>query len=132
MTLEPVLRLAEVMAQHSLLNDSGIGIAWQRGQTPKQRRAELAERRRMLAEREEFVLEIATWLRANVTPIKTPKVNSYYMKHVVETAIGRYVSNGQLIAAALIAGYTHQYGTDSPNVGLGMSARDMKRITTMR
>lgn len=130
--LKPVLSLAEVMQQHPLLNDSGIGIAWQRGQTSEQRRAELADRRRMLAEREDFVLGIATWLRANVTPIKTPKVNSYYMKHVVETAIGRYVSNGQLIAAALIAGYSHQYGTDSPNVGLGMSARDLKPITTMR
>jgi len=46
------------------------------------------------------------------------------MKHVVEDAVGDYVSNGELIAAALMAGYPmgHPHG---PNVAFGMSKRDV-------
>lgn len=53
------------------------------------------------------------------------------MKHVVENAIGRYVSNGELIAAALIAGYPHRY-TDGLNAQFGMSTRDVRRMRSMR
>ena len=42
------------------------------------------------------------WLLDNVTPIKTPTVGSYVMKHVMERAGGAYVINGVFIAAALI------------------------------
>lgn len=42
-------------------------------------------------------------------------------------AISKYVTNGEFIAGALIAGYTFKY-TDGPNVEFGMSARDVKRI----
>ena len=51
------------------------------------------------------------------------------MKHVVEQSIG-YVTNGELIAAALIAGYTVKY-TDGPNPLLGMSERDVKRAANI-
>lgn len=66
--------------------------------------AELASGREKLAEREAVVLEIAAWLRENVAPIKTPTVGSYSMKHVVERAT-EYMTNGERIAAALVAGY---------------------------
>ncbi|MBF6340861.1 hypothetical protein IU450_33965 [Nocardia abscessus] len=125
----PMLSLAEVMEQHPQLGSFGIGVYKQPGQTPAQRQAELTDERKTLAEQEVWVVEIATWLRANLTPIKTPTVGSYDMKHMVEKAIGTYVTNGELIAAALIAGYPHRY-TDGPNLQLGMRSRDMKRIRT--
>ena len=78
-----------------------------------------------LPARETTVLETAEWLRENITPIKTLTVDSYGMKHVMERATGRYVTNGEFIAAALIVGYTFRYA--EPNVLFGMSARDLKR-----
>lgn len=123
----PGLTLAQVMEQHPQLSSFGIGIFDPRSKTPEQRQAELASERAELEEREAAVLNVAAWLTANVAPIKTPTVNSYRMKHVVEKAIGEYVTNGELIAAALVSGYTCNY-TDGPNPLLGMSERDVNRI----
>ncbi|MGH3947502.1 MAG: hypothetical protein ACRDSE_00020 [Pseudonocardiaceae bacterium] len=127
LTLGPTLSLAEVMERHPQLTSFGIGVYDPRCKTSEQRQAELAEERAVLAGREATVLEIAAWLRENVRPIKTPTVGSYGMKHVVERAIGKYVTNGEFIAAALMAGYAFKH-TDGPNVLLGMNARDVKRI----
>uniref|UniRef100_UPI003F4998ED hypothetical protein n=1 Tax=Sphaerisporangium sp. CA-236357 TaxID=3240030 RepID=UPI003F4998ED len=122
--------LAEVMQQHPRLNSFGIGVYNQRRKPLEQRQAELATNRQKLADDEARVLETAAWLRKNITPIKTPTVNSYGMKHVMEraTPTRRYVTNGTFIAAALIAGYTFKY-TEGPNVLFGMSARDVKRLS---
>jgi len=49
------------------------------------------------------------------------------MKHVVERAIGRYVANGELIAAALMAGYPMGPVAGS-NTAFGMSQRDVNRV----
>jgi hypothetical protein len=129
--LAPTLSLADVMQQHPQLNSFGIGVYEPRRKTPERRRAELADGRVALAGQEAKVLEIATWLRGNVTPIKTPTVGSYGMKHVVERANNKYVTNGELIAAALIAGYRFKY-TAGPNMLFGMSTRDVKRIDSAR
>jgi len=125
------LSLAEVMEQHPELGRFGIGTFEPRKKTPEQRGAELAEGRRELADREAFVIEIAGWLQENIAPIKTPTVGSYRLKHVVERAIGEYVANGELIAAALLAGYPFKY-TDGPNPLFGMSARDVDRVDGRR
>lgn len=123
----PMLSLAAVMEQHPLLSYFGIGAFRHRGQTAEQRRAEIAAGRTTLIEHEESVREIAIWLRDNVRPIKTPTVGSYGMKHVVEKTISRYVSNGEFIAAALIAGYPYRH-IDGPNADFGMSARDVGQL----
>jgi hypothetical protein len=80
-----------------------------------------------LVDREATVLQVAAWLRDNIAPIKTPSVDSYGMKLVVERAVGEYITNGEFIAAALIAGYGFKSG-DGPNMQFGMSARDVKRV----
>jgi hypothetical protein len=129
--LGPTLSLATVMQQHTQLNSFGIGVYEPRRKTPEQRQAELADEREALAGQEAKVLEIAAWLREHVTPIKTPTVGSYGMKHVVERAIGQYVTNGEFIAAALISGYRFKY-TAGPNMLFGMSARDVKRIDSAK
>ncbi|RSN48287.1 hypothetical protein [Actinomadura sp. WAC 06369] len=120
--------LAEVMQQHPQLNYFGIGVFEPLRKTAEQRRTELAAGREELAGSEAVVMETAAWLRENITPIKTPTVGSYGMKHVMEHATGVYVTNGEFIAAALIAGYTFKYTV--PNVLFGMSARDVKRMNS--
>lgn len=118
--------LAEVMQQHPLLGSFGIGVYNPMTKTVQQRQDELAADREELAGAEARVMEIAAWLRENITPIKTPTVSSYGVKHVMERESGMYVNNGEFIAAALIAGYTFKY--DQPNVLFGMSARDLNRM----
>lgn len=116
------------MERHRQLTTFGIGIFESSSKTPEQREAQLADERRKLVEREATVLKVAAWLRENVAPIKTPTVGSYRIKHAVENAVGEYVSNGELIAAALLASYACKY-TDGPNPLLGMAERDVKRVT---
>ena len=45
------------------------------------------------------------------------KVGSYGAKHLVERWAGRYVSNGALIVAAILAGYRVVRDDNSPNCG---------------
>ncbi|WP_088283656.1 hypothetical protein [Kineosporia sp. A_224] len=118
--------LAEVMQEHPLLSNFGIGVFDAHRKTTEQRRDELEEGRAILAGREAVIFDTVAWLRDNVTPIKTPAVSSYGMKHVMERTIGVYTTNGEFIAAALIAGYSFKYAR--PNVLFGMSARDVSRL----
>ncbi|PWR07357.1 hypothetical protein DKT69_34900 [Micromonospora sicca] len=80
---------------------------------------------------ERQVQEVLGWLRANITPIKTPTTGSYGMKHVVEDLLGRYVSNGELVAAALMAGYPWK-GPFGPNATFGMRKKDVDRVQAAR
>jgi hypothetical protein len=118
--------LAEAMQQHPLLTPYGIGVFEPRRFTRSEREVELAANRDQLAGREAVVMETVAWLHENITPIKTPNFSSYSVKHVMERTTGLYVTNGEFIAAALIADYTFRYY--QPNVLFGMSARDMKRV----
>ena len=94
--------MAEVMREHPRLSAFGIGVFEPWRKTAEQRRAELAAGRK----RGQGDGETVVWLRENITPINTPTASSYGVKHVMERATGRYVTNGVLIAAALIAAYT--------------------------
>jgi len=120
--------LAEVMEEHPLLNYFGIGAFNTLRKTPEERRVEVAAQRDELAAHEKGVAEVAAWLRQNIAPIKTPGIGSYSLKHLIEKQMGRYVSNGEAIAAALIVKYAFRYET--PNVAFGMSRRDVNRLRT--
>lgn len=93
-----IAALAEVMQQHPRLNSFGIGVFDPLRKTAEQRRTDLAAGREELAGGVAMVMETAEWLRENVTPIKTPAASSYSVKHVMERATGRYVTNGEFIA----------------------------------
>nr|WP_221378305.1 hypothetical protein [Actinoplanes polyasparticus] len=67
----------------------------------------------------------------NVAAIKTPATGSYGMKHVVEDVLGEYVANGELIAAALMAGYPMRYD-GGPSATFGMSRRDVETVSKTR
>ncbi|MFF5036938.1 hypothetical protein [Nocardia salmonicida] len=129
--LGPMLTLAKVMEQNPALNCSGIGVYREPGSTLAQHRAALEEERRALTNHEAAIMNIAALLRDNIRPIKSTPIGSYDMKHVVQRAIGSYVSNGDLIAAALIAKYPYRH-IDGPNVELGMSQRDVNRLRNVR
>ena len=123
-----LLSLQAVMEQQPQLTSFGFGVfeGWRK--TAGQRREELEQARDELFRSEDRVLRVRDWLLANITPIKTPTLDSYRMKHVAERAIGEYVTNGDLIAAALMAGYpmSRPHG---PNAEFGMSKRDVGRAS---
>jgi len=48
------------------------------------------------------------FLRENFVPLKTKTRGSYGLKHVVENAVKTYISNGALIAAAILEGYKYE------------------------
>ncbi|HEY0637619.1 MAG TPA: hypothetical protein VGD67_08225 [Pseudonocardiaceae bacterium] len=123
------LSLREVMDVHPQLNSHGFGVFNGQGMTAEQRREKLSQGRDELRSSEGLVLRVRDWLRVSIAPIKTPTVGSYGMKHVVEKAIGQYITNGELITAALMAGYP-MGRPHGPNVDFGMSKRDVDRART--
>jgi hypothetical protein len=124
---KPAFNLATVMDQHPDLSDYGIGVYDAAHKSPADQAAELAKSRATLAASDDDVQWVAKWLIEEISPIATPTVSSYAMKHVMERATGKYVSNGAFIAGALVAGYAMTY-TDDPNPLFGMSDRDITRL----
>jgi hypothetical protein len=122
-------RFEEVLEAEPLLNRAGLGLGngSMYGKTREERRAKLATWREELQSAHSVanVLRVHDWLLANITPIKTPTRGSYGLKHVAERALGDYVANGELIAAALMAGYPMR---PDFNPLFGMSQRDLKRV----
>lgn len=119
--------LAEVMEEHEMLGNFGIGVFNSHRLAIKQRRAELSVEREHLRRNEDLVAETALWLRDNnITPIKTPTAGSYGVKHLIEQATDVYMLNGVFIASAFIVGYPFRY--DQPNVKFGMSQRDLNKL----
>jgi|TARA_E500000331_G_scaffold300872_1_gene302008 hypothetical protein len=77
---------------------------------------------------------ICDFLKENITHIKTiteeHNSNSYGWKHIVESNINHYISNGMLIAAALACGYKMKYKKEyGPNALFGMSEKDYNRFS---
>lgn len=120
--------LADVLREYPALNSFGMGAFAPMSKPRGVRLREIEAGRLELLDRECEVRAIAAWLKENIAPIKTPTVGSYTMKHVVEYAMGRYLMNGELIAAALMAGYPMKI-IDGPNPLFGMSARDVRRYS---
>jgi hypothetical protein len=119
--------LADVMESQPRLTDSGFGVFDEHRKSAEEARQKPQSDRETLRRHEARVLQVRDWLLENIAPIKTPTQVSYSLKHVVERATGEYVSNGELIAAAVMAGYP--MGRPSGlNVMLGMSQRDLDRV----
>ncbi|WP_410582700.1 hypothetical protein [Amycolatopsis sp. lyj-108] len=116
----------KVLEEQPRLTYFGFGIFQQRGQTLQERQQEFAQRRTRLAAALPNVVKVYLWLRRNVQPIKTPAQGSYGLKHLAENVLGDYVSNGELIAAAIMAGYPMST-PHGPNANFAMSKRDIDR-----
>src|SRR5262249_43487705 len=71
-------------------------------------------------------------------PIKTPSLCSYGLKHAAESwgernGLEGYVANGELIAAAVYLGLTLKpFEYDCPNVKIGISRKDVRRLRRRR
>jgi hypothetical protein len=64
---------------------------------------------------------------------KNPTYRSYSLKCAIEHACGEYISNGDLVVAALYLNFRvcqpHEYARrDNPNVYIGVSMRDVSRL----
>ena len=96
-------RLDELLFDIPSLNYSGIGTgdAWP-------------------ACRYDEVFRAAHWLSGFKQLATEPRCSSYYLKHVAETATGRYISNGSLIAAAILRGIKTTPSKGSPNAGVAI------------
>lgn len=123
------LRLAITMEKESRLTDFGIGVYDERRLTNAEYMPKFEKERQDLRDHHAKVGEIVQWLRKHIAPIKTinTKRTSYGLKHVVEKDLG-YITNGQFIAAAIIAGYDYKTYYGRPNVSFAMSERSWKEM----
>lgn len=127
-------QLAAVMTYVPSLTDIGIGGS-SFARTSAERRESFRLGRNRLRGMPNQVAEVRAWLEGHITPIRTinPRAHSYMGKHLAEDAIGRYVSNGEFIAAAVIAGYPYRVERDGgPNAYFGMSNRDLRGARAAR
>ena len=122
-------QLAAVMHREPRLTREGFGAGYF-ARTLQQRRADFVRSREELRDSADRVEQVRGWLVEHMEPRKT--INSasggYGLKDLAERDLGSYVANGELIAAAIIAGYTYQIHPESPNASFGMSARSIKVI----
>lgn len=126
-------QLAVAMIEHPRLNYSGLGMAFVVPTPREQKMQQYREHRRSLRSAADRVEHLRSWLVQTFEPRKTvyDGAGSYGLKHIAEEVLrepmGGYVSNGEIIAAALIAGYPHeQRPGDEPNVWFGMRAASVK------
>jgi hypothetical protein len=116
--------LNRVLDDHPWLSTFGMGLSRTLGATVEEQKTKFDRYRQELRDALPGVARVYYWLIAEIGMISTPTRGSYGLKHVAENAIGHYVTNGEFIAAALIAGYPmrEQRG---PNALFGVRKRDV-------
>lgn len=122
------LGLAVAMDKVPLLRTFGVGISGR--STPERRQKFLGDREALRSELEDISWTMQ-WLRENVRPIKTINMrhSSYGWKHVAERyAPHGYLTNGVLIASAMMCGYPYRIMADSVNAYFGMSERSWSEM----
>lgn len=75
------------------------------------------------ASRHKEVFRAAKWLSGFKRLDAKPRASSYVLKHIVERATGRYISNGSMIAAAVLSGVEVAPVKDSINAFIGIPAQ---------
>lgn len=127
-------QLAVVMTMEPSLNFNGFGPG-SFAKSIEERKRNFADWRAELRRRAQHVDEVRLWLLANVVPRATrnPDAYSYRLKHLAEEGLGGYVANGEVIAAAIIAGYAYKPdGNDSPNATFAMSSKSINSLLALR
>lgn len=114
--------IAAVMSRVPMLNDFGVGI----GISGINEDGDIEHLRESLLNSSSQCTKICEWLRGKQKRKSVNKsMSSYGLKHLVEDAIGEYVTNGQFIAAAIHSGFTYKLIPDSPNVYFGISEKSI-------
>lgn len=77
---------------------------------------------------------VCEWLTAIAATRKSvnPYAGSYQLKHIVEAVLQTYISNGQLIAAAIHFGLTYRTRAQSPNATFNVSEKFMRHMGPRR
>lgn len=119
------LSLDEVMGQHPILCDHGFGVFDARNKPRGIRDAELKEGRKALRARAAHIKQVMALIQLLIRPVSACEARSYTVKHRVENEMDVYTTNGELIAAALMAGYPYERDGDGPNLLLGMDVGDV-------
>jgi hypothetical protein len=88
----------------------------------------LRQKQEQLLESSAICTKVCEWL-ASIEPAKTMNRHhtSYGLKHTAEREIGKYVSNGVFIAAAIHCGFRYRRDGDSPYMLFAMSKRSLSR-----
>jgi len=123
--------LAALMLREPTLNWAGFGPG-DFAKTRSERDAQFAQWRVELRESADHVAQLREWLVNNADPRKTvnDRAYSYKLKHLAEEELGSYVSNGEIIAAAILAGYS--YEDVGLNANFGISQYSMKALEERR
>lgn len=94
--------IRSLLEQDTRITEVGYGYPWGRDDTPEVHRTKIQESRdKMLSETfaHQFI-HCCVWLDG-VKVTKTPRINSYWLKHVVERFVSTYIPNGAMVAAVL-------------------------------
>lgn len=115
-------RLPAILARHPLLTHFGFG-EFNRPFTATEK-----GRNDLLAAIAE-IDHARAWLRTQQSRLTlNPRRSSYGLKHIAERAAGSYISNGALIAAALLEGWkVKRISEISPNARLNISEKGLRR-----
>lgn len=125
---ESAQQLAWVMDREPDLTRFGFGVFYRPRRTSQERQNELDAGRADLRAHADLVQQLSGWLHEHVAPRKTinRSFDSYNLKHIAEQDLGKYVTNGEIIAAAILAGYPYlRLPHGSPNASFGMSQHSM-------
>lgn len=126
--------LAAAMIEFPTLTPEGIRLANpQRFKSRNERRAALVERRKELRQSVDDVEWAVDWLKKFIDPIgsKNRSTSSYGLKHIAESqSPNRYLSNGVMIAAAVIAGFEAFPEAESLNLWFNMSECSIARLSS--
>jgi len=123
--------LAALMVREPTLNWAGFGPG-DFAKSRAEREAQFTQWRVELRESADHVAQLRAWLVSNADPRKTvnSRAYSYKLKHLAEEELGSYVSNGEIIAAAILAGYS--YREVGLNANFGISQHSMRALDDRR
>lgn len=132
-TQDDLLRAIE---KEPALTYFGMGIYQERNKSKEEREQEFAEQREKLRQSLHMFQLCCEWLSLQ-KPIQTinPKVgSSYRLKHAVEAYYNNreYIANGVFIAALIHMGIPYKVRTDSPNVTVALSSKQLKETESVR
>ncbi|MDQ5938075.1 MAG: hypothetical protein QG574_5438 [Cyanobacteriota bacterium erpe_2018_sw_21hr_WHONDRS-SW48-000092_B_bin.40] len=115
------LDLLVVLEQEPTLNSFGFGLTRSAYPSDADYERELVAFRNEMVQEYDVFKMVCAWLQQNAKPRKTinSQMSSYGWKHHVERQIGRYVSNGIFIAAAISCGFN--YKKNAPNADFNLA-----------
>lgn len=112
-------RLKALVKQHPLLTPHGFG-SYRRPDCPAD------EERAQLLEVTDEIEAARQWLaRQHRIATLNQRRTSYGLKHIAERTMGRYISNGAFIAAALLDGWQTKRLNNGPNALLNISQKGL-------